>query len=505
MSVNLNSLIKSSSILLFAKLFQKIIGLIVLMILARVLTPDEFGIIIFCTIVIQLFNILAVSGSDQYIISKDNPSENDINSAWTLDIVLKGSLYFILFITAPFIDLIVEDTNLTLAIRVLGLILLFEALQNPGLFLLRKQHKYLDITKYQVISRLFSTIMLVLIALKYKSYWAFIVADMTYWAFFLLSTYKFSNYRPRLDISRVREQMNFSKWMLSKGILGYIRSQSDSFYISKIIGTEALGEYGSIKNNVLLIILEILRPITEPLLASFSHAKNNITELATKVNITLTFIASLTAPIAAYIYFFPELTAYILLGSNWPSAPGILQAISPVIFLAALPFVTNAALTSVGRVKDIFIWELLSLFVVLLIIPVSVIFTTDLVKLAWARFLSEAILIPTLIIICYVRLGISAVRLKVVVFPIIVSSACAYAVKYLTDYQSFYVAKLDNYSELSNIGFFQCLVASSIIFLFTLTLYSSVYIAIILTSQKTEEYKFIKNKILLRIPGLRNE
>ena len=82
MSLGLKTL-KSSFLILFVRGVQRSIGLISMLVLARLLTPEDFGVVAIASVVVFFFDVLTESGSRQYLIQKDEICEDDIHTAWT--------------------------------------------------------------------------------------------------------------------------------------------------------------------------------------------------------------------------------------------------------------------------------------------------------------------------------------------------------------------------------------------------------------------------------------
>ncbi|MFQ3199075.1 MAG: lipopolysaccharide exporter, partial [Paraglaciecola sp.] len=72
-----------------AKILQRVLGLISTLILARVLTPEDFALIAIVSLTLYFFDMLSQSGSEPYIVQKKQVSEDDLNTSWTLDLLLK--------------------------------------------------------------------------------------------------------------------------------------------------------------------------------------------------------------------------------------------------------------------------------------------------------------------------------------------------------------------------------------------------------------------------------
>lgn len=132
MSVSLK-VIKSALLLLSTQLIQRGLGIVSTLILARLLTPDDFGVIALITILLQLFELLVETGNQQYIVQKDAVDDLDLNTAWSMDILIKTSLAVIVVLLSPAFAAFFEEPDLALAVSVAALALPIRALRNPGL------------------------------------------------------------------------------------------------------------------------------------------------------------------------------------------------------------------------------------------------------------------------------------------------------------------------------------------------------------------------------------
>ena len=99
-----SQVLSSSFLLLIIRLIQRSIGLISTLILARVLTPNDFGIVAISVLVVHFCDALSATGSQQYIVQKTDVDSDDVNSAWTIDIIMKLALWIILVLAVPLIS-----------------------------------------------------------------------------------------------------------------------------------------------------------------------------------------------------------------------------------------------------------------------------------------------------------------------------------------------------------------------------------------------------------------
>lgn len=125
--------IKSAALLLGMQVVQRGLGIISTLILARLLTPDDFGIIALITIVLQFFELLAEIGNQQYIVQKETLHDSDLNTAWTMDILIKSFVALAVICSAPLLSVFFETPELALALAIAALALPLRALRTPGM------------------------------------------------------------------------------------------------------------------------------------------------------------------------------------------------------------------------------------------------------------------------------------------------------------------------------------------------------------------------------------
>jgi lipopolysaccharide exporter len=391
-----------------AKFISRLIGLVSTLILARILTPIDFAMIAIIAIVLHLFDILSHTGSEQYIVQKSEVFDVDLNTAWTLDMLLKSLMCVLLIAIAPLITSFFEQAHLSFAIQVASITLIINALKNPGLLLLKRNLDYKKVFYLSLVQRVASFITVISIALTWQSYWAFVIADLVGAAVFSLGAYKIQPFRPAFSLHKVSEQWLFSKWLLGKSIVGYLRSQIDTVLVAKFFSTPQLGNYHMARDVAMLPGYNILGPAIEPLLADFKDYKNNPVELGQRVSKVLCIVSFIVVPITTYIAFYPALIIEVLLGAQWVIAGEILGIMSLLFFYYCFLLVIESALTAMGKVKAIFIFDIVSLLVIVGTLLSYLHMYADLNNMLWLR----------------VSIGLTSTLLIAIVLHIVVPLKC---------------------------------------------------------------------------------
>jgi lipopolysaccharide exporter len=368
-----------------AKFLSRLIGLISTLILARILTPTDFAMIAIIAIVLHLFDILSHTGSELYIVQKYEVIDGDLNTAWTLDILLKSFMCLLLIIIAPLISNFFEQPHLSFAIQVASVTLIINALKNPGLLLLKRDLDYKKVFYLSLVQRIASFVVVIFVALNWQSYWAFVIADIVGALVFTLGSYNIHPFRPAISLFKVSEQWLFSKWVLGKSIVGYLRSQIDTVLVAKFFSTSQLGNYHMARDVAMLPGYNILGPAIEPLLADFKDYKDSPSVLGHRVSNVLCILSFIVVPINTYMAFYPALIIDVLLGSQWVIAGEILGVMSLLFFYYCFLLVIESALTALGKVKAIFIFDIVSLLVIVGTLLTYLQMYDDLNNMLWLR------------------------------------------------------------------------------------------------------------------------
>jgi len=355
--------LKGAFILTITKLSERLLGLVSTLILARLLLPEDFGIIAISLLVINFIEVITDTGGGLYIISKDEVDHQDINTFWTIDIILKLLVFLILLAITPIVSSYYDDVRLLTLLPVLALMIPIGAFTNPHLVILRRTQNYTPILKMDITKKVLSISATITVALIYQNYWALIAGHLTSNIVKLVYSYAVFDYRPKFTLCKFTEQWSFSKWMLAKGVLGYSRSQLDTFLVSSFYSPENLGGYHVSKYLSNMPGTDAISPALDPLLASYSRNKKDLDSFKHQVMLTLLVIMATAPPLATFMYFNSTAIVSLILGDKWITFSEVFGILSLLVIPLAIGRVAGQIVTSQGKVKVLFFYDLLSLIV----------------------------------------------------------------------------------------------------------------------------------------------
>lgn len=362
------SILKSSSILAALALFQRVSGLLVLIFLTRFLDKEDFGIVAIAAFIIALVEVVTATGIQAYIAQKRNLTSEHVNSAWTFDLILKVSAFLVIIISTLFYYFLSSNQSVALVVSILSFTIIMRALVNPGVHVLRKNLDYSAIAKVDIFRKLLSMVVTISLAITTNSYWSLVIGDLVSNIILLLASYRISSFRPKLSLNNLKEQWEFSRWVLSKGVLGYLRSEADIFLVSVKFGLVSVGGYKTTKELTSTPASDIARPIVEPIIASIStELENKRPEHARNIFLGyLLFMSLAVAPIATYIYSNSYEVLTLIFGEKWADFSTVLQYLSIILFSFCINPILGNTMVAYEKIRYMFYYDLYSFILVLL-------------------------------------------------------------------------------------------------------------------------------------------
>jgi lipopolysaccharide exporter len=386
--------LKSSFFLLAIQVVQRSLGIVSTLILARLLTPEHFGIVALVTIALQFFELLVETGNQQYIIQKDSIEDADLNTAWSMDVTIKTGMAIIVIACAPLMASYFDTPELTTALAVAALALPIRALTTPGMMLLAREINYQPVFKLTLCQKGASFLTVITIALIHPSHWAIIIGTLVSAVIMAVGSYRVHSYRPSWSLVHIRKQWQFSQWLLARGIVGFTRSQIDNLMVSKFFGTTQLGGYNMVREVSLLPALTAIIPMSQPLLAAIAENKYDPEILAYRIRLSLALTISVLLPLTTFMMLYPKLIVGVLLGEQWDAYAHLLRPFGLFFFTFCLFSLISDAIIAQGKVKTLFLFDVTS---TLIIIGVLLLLGTgSLEAMAWTRGLLAVLTTLTL-------------------------------------------------------------------------------------------------------------
>ncbi|MEO0571028.1 MAG: lipopolysaccharide biosynthesis protein, partial [Bacteroidota bacterium] len=224
---------------------EDIISFIIGIILARILTPEEYGIVGILVVFLSFFSVFIDSGFDDALVQKIDRNEDDKSTVFLFNIAIAIVSYTILFFVAPFIADFYEITELKELLRVLALILVINSFAAVHEVLLSIDLDFKTLSKINLTSRIIAGAIAIWMAYDGYGVWALAALQIVDAIIGTILTWIYSHWLPNLHFSIVslRKMFKYGSNLLISELLDQLVHQVSTLFIAKYMSPKDLGHY----------------------------------------------------------------------------------------------------------------------------------------------------------------------------------------------------------------------------------------------------------------------
>ena len=350
----------------FLRIINRGFGLIRLIILARILSPNDFGLMGIALLTMSTLETFSQTGFQQALIQKKENIKSYLNSAWTVLILRGFVLFVILYFIAPYAAVFFNTPEAKPIIRVIGFSILFQAFTNIGITYFKKELEFNKEFIYQFSGTLADFVVAVTAVLILRNVWALVFGLLAGNMVRCFVSYFIHPYRPHLssDLGKAKELFGFGKWILGSSILVFLITQGDDIFVGKLLGVTALGYYQLAYRISNMPATEITHVISQVTFPAYSKLQDNIPKLREAYLKVLQVTAFLSFPIAGLIFVLAPDFTKIFLGEKWmPMAPAM-QVLVFAGLLRSIQATTGAIFHAIGKPKIDTRWQIIRLVII---------------------------------------------------------------------------------------------------------------------------------------------
>lgn len=286
---------------LIARYGNQIVGLIIGVILARLLTPADYGLIGMISIFFALAMVFINSGFGTAYIQKKDATETDASTIFFFNIFVSTLFYILLWFSAPLIAKFYDQTQLVSLTRVASVILIINSF---GMMQITKLTKDVNFKRKSVISlssTIVSGVIGIIAALNDFGVWSLVIQQITRSLTNVLGLWLFYNWKPKLifDLESLKSLFSFSSWILLSGLIFTIFNNLYILVIGKLFPIAQLGFYTKAKGYQQVVSQHPTSAISVVSLPVFSKLQDDKIALKNSmrkfIQHTLFFIALISA------------------------------------------------------------------------------------------------------------------------------------------------------------------------------------------------------------------
>ncbi|WP_270658911.1 lipopolysaccharide biosynthesis protein [Paraclostridium bifermentans] len=325
-----NKIINATKWSAIAEIIAKLITPITNMILARIIAPEEFGVIATITMIISFADMFTDAGFQKYLIQHEFESEEfrtqSINVAFWTNLVISIFLWIVIAIFSEQIATMVGIPSLGYVISLACIQLPLTSFSSIQMAIYRRSFDFKTLFSVRLAGICIPFIVTIPLALLGYSYWSLIIGTICgTLANAIILTIK-SPWKPQkiYKISVLKKMISFSIWSLIESLSIWLTNWIDTFIIASALSSYYLGVYNTSLTVVNSIFMLVTASTTSILFSALSRVQNDERQFNSIFLSMQRSIAYLVIPMSIGIYIYSDVVVKILLGDKWVEASSVI-------------------------------------------------------------------------------------------------------------------------------------------------------------------------------------
>ncbi len=348
----------------------KLLNFVSTLILARLLVPEQFGLVAYCTIAIQYLDIINTSGMDSALIARKDKIEESANSAFVANIVLGIVSFGAAWIAAPGIAVFFKTDEITPLFRLLAVVLPISSLGLVPYTMLLRGLRFQTKLIPDVFSSLSKGLISITLALLGFGPWSLIWGQIVGTIISTILSWVLANWRPswRFDWPATRGVLVYGGHITLGDFAGQLRSNVDYIIVGRILGATSLGIYTLAYRIPELVIRSVNLVVEKVAFPLLSQIQSDTESLRSIYFGYIRYIAMFTFPMGFGLALVARLFVEVFLSEKWLNVATPMALVSIALAISSIGFVPGVLYKAINR-PEILNWlSLIKIPAIILII-----------------------------------------------------------------------------------------------------------------------------------------
>lgn len=338
-----------------------IIGFISSIILARLLTPEDYGAIGMLAIFMSLAEVFIDAGFGSALIQKKNPSQTDYSTVFYFNMAMSGVLYAVLYFSAPAISRFYRMPILCDVLRVQGLILFIYAFNVIQQNIIRKNLRFKKLSKITIITSVISLIITVVMAYSGCGVWALVAQNIIGALIPCVVFWITVNWKPSWEFSwnSLKELFGFGSYMFLSHLFTTFSQRITGLLVGRWYDPATTGYYSKASTTskyATLSISGVMIQTTYPLYASIQDDRDRLINMVKRITSTLAYIS---VPVLVLLILIAKPLFVLLFTDRWLESVPYFQILCFGGIAGCLQSVNQQTISAIGKSKVFFVWTVI--------------------------------------------------------------------------------------------------------------------------------------------------
>lgn len=345
-----------------AKYSGILLSLVVAGVLARLLSPDDFGVVAIATVIIAFFSIFTDMGLGAAVIQKKDLTEEDLSDIFSFSVWMGVGLSVLFFAASWPIAEYYGNPSLRSLCQWLSINLFFASVNivPNALFYKNKEFKFIALRSFAIQTA--GGVASIVVALAGGGLYALIIGPILSSAFLFAVSYKRYPQRLRLTTGMrvIRKIFSYSAYQFLFNVINYFSRNLDKLLIGKYMGMASLGYYDKSYRLMMLPLQNITQVITPVMHPIFSDYQNDTERLAASYERIVRLLAFIGLPLSVLLLFTARELTLIIFGAQWLPSVAVFQILTLSVGIQIILSSSGSIFQASGDTRSLFVCGMFS-------------------------------------------------------------------------------------------------------------------------------------------------
>jgi len=363
-----------------SQLIVLVLTLVMVAVLTRLLTPEDFGIVSIGMVFMALFSTIQEFGIAPAVIQRDSRVEESISVGLALRLIIAGILVALLVLLSPLLANFYGNKAIAPVLIVMSANLFIQPLAFPSYIMLNRTLRFSCMAIGSMAQYAVMAVVAIGLALAGFSYWSIVLGSLTGSVCYVavLNHYGRVLRGPRIDVKLMRELLGFGSHLLIVGLMAYVIFNVDQMVVGKVLGVVALGIYFVAVKFGRTLGEQISGTVNRVLFPTMARMKDSFEALKVGYVQSLRMIAIVAVPLSLGMAALAPLFVKVVLGEDFSDAALPIAILSFQGLLNALIPPASNVLIAIGKPKYMSVQaSIQAAIMVALVYPVAVNFNIE--------------------------------------------------------------------------------------------------------------------------------
>ncbi len=310
------------------RLSYRLIGVVSTIILARLLTPDDFGVAAIAMSIFALISTLTQFGFETVLIQQKKSSAEHYNTAWTYNMFFGLLSAIILAAASGFVGEFYNKPELSYVALATSVLFILHGARNVGVVDYQKNMTFHKEFKLLIVPKVIGFFITIALAVALRSYWALVISNLVLKSLEVAMSYTMHSFRPSISFKKSSDLFGFSRWLFLNNLLIFLNTKSPELALGKVMSPHAAAIFTLASEISKMATTEVAASLNRAIYPGYSKASGDLAMLRSLYIDSIRAIAFIVLPLGTGIALVSPFIVPLLLGDQW------LEAIMPVVYLA---------------------------------------------------------------------------------------------------------------------------------------------------------------------------